>query len=150
MTYALGANSLAHLAGVDPKLAETVKLAITITDQDFAVNEGLRSFAQQLRNVKKGVSKTLKSKHLDGRAVDLVPWHGGALRWEWPLIYPIALAMRKASYHTGAKLRWGGAWDRQLEDLPGDVEGLKRAVAEYSKRHPGPDLLDGPHFELPA
>ena len=73
---------------------------------------------------------------------------GGMLRWEWPLIYPIAVAMRAAANKLNVAIRWGGIWDKRLNDLPGDIESIKREVAAYCVRHPGPDFLDGPHYEL--
>lgn len=149
VTYILGAKSLANLSGVHPDLVRVVKRAITTTAQDFSVHEGLRTLARQKEYVARGVSKTMFSRHLGGFAVDLVPYVDGQLRWEWPAIYPIAAAMRGAAITEGVKLTWGGVWDRLLNELPGDVEGIKIAVANYCKRHPGPDFLDGPHYEIP-
>lgn len=149
MTFALGATSLAHLQGVNPDLVRVVKRAITTTTQDFSVNEGLRSVAKQMANVAAGNSRTMESRHLDGHAVDLVPWINGSLQWDWPAIYHIASAMRGAGIAENVPLRWGGVWDRALNELPGDPAGLKLAVEAYAKRHVGSDLLDGPHFELP-
>jgi peptidoglycan L-alanyl-D-glutamate endopeptidase CwlK len=150
MPYTLGVKSLANLAGVHPDLSRVVKRAILISGQDFGVHEGLRSEATQAEYLRRGVTKTKNSKHLkqtDGfsHAVDLVPYLNGVLRWEWPLIYPIALAMRAAAVEYGVKLRWGGVWDKSLNELPSGLEG---AVHDYSARHPGPDFLDGPHYEL--
>lgn len=150
MTYTLGARSLAHLDGVHPDLARVVKRAIAVTTQDFAVQQGLRTLEEQRRNVAAGNSRTLKSRHLTGHAVDLVPWIDGALKWDWDAIYHIASAMRGAASAESVPLRWGGCWDRSLAELPGDPAGLKTAVAAYAKRHAGSDLLDGPHFELPT
>lgn len=150
MTYALGTKSIKNLAGVHPDLARVVKRAIQLTKQDFGVHEGLRTEATQAEYLRRGVTKTKNSKHLkqpDGysHAVDLVPYVNGVLRWEWPLIYPIADAMRAAAVECGVMLRWGGVWDKALNELPSGLEG---AVHAYSARHPGPDFLDGPHFEL--
>lgn len=150
MPYALGAKSLDHLAGVHPDLARVVKRAIQLTTQDFGVHEGLRSAATQAEYFSRGVTKTMNSKHLkqpDGfsHAVDLVPYINGTLRWEWPLIYPVANAMRQAAAECLVAIRWGGVWDKRLSELPSGLEG---AVHAYSDRHPGPDFLDGPHYEL--
>ena len=148
MTYVLGPRSLIQLAGVNPDLVRVVQRAIARSMQDFSVHEGLRSKAQQAKNVAAGVSRTQASRHLTGHAVDLVPWIGGVLRWEWPAIYPIAAAMREASIGERVPIRWGGVWDRKLSELGRSPDELKAAVAAYAARHPGPDLLDGPHFEL--
>jgi len=153
MTFALGAKSLTNLAHVHPGLVAVVERAIAITTQDFTVQEGLRTSARQRLLVASGASKTLNSKHLEqpdgsGHAVDLVPWIDGTARWEWVPIYHIAAAIREAAIALDVPLRWGGVWDRRLNDLPAGAEALKAAVQAYSARHPGPDFLDGPHFEL--
>lgn len=150
MTYALGEKSLKNLNGVHPNLVRLVKQAIAVSKQDFGVHEGLRTPETQAEYLRRGVTRTLKSKHLkqaDGysHAVDLVPYINGVLRWEWPLIYPIATAMRAAAIGNGIRVRWGGVWDFALNDLPSGLEG---AVRGYADRHPGPDFLDGPHYEL--
>lgn len=153
MTFLLGVKSIQRLQGAHPKLEAVVRMAIKRTSQDFTVQEGLRSSARQKILVASGASKTLNSKHLEqpdgfGHAVDLVPWIDGTARWEWGPIYHIASAVREAAIMLGTPVRWGGVWDRRLNDLPAGADGLKAAVAEYVARHPGPDFLDGPHFEL--
>lgn len=154
MTYVLGNQSLSHLTGVHPDMVRVVKRAIGLTTQDFGVYEGLRTTQRQAQYVASGVSKTMASKHLRqintgfGHAVDLVPWIDWTYRWEWPAIYPIASAMRQAAIEEGVELRWGGVWDRKFNLLQADASGLKAEVAAYCKRHPGPDFLDGPHYEL--
>lgn len=157
MSYTLGQRSRANLAGVHPDLVRVVERAITLTTQDFAVHDGTRSMAEQREFVRRGVSKTLHSRHLVnpdgfGHAVDLVPVVGGQLRWEWPPIYAVAAAMRQAAQACGVALVWGGAWDRPLQDLGAAADAgaaaMKATVAAYCARHPGPDFIDGPHFEL--
>lgn len=150
MAFVLGEKSLKALEGVHPDLVAIVESAIQTTTSDFGVHEGLRSLETQKKYYTSGVSKTLHSKHLkqaDGfsHAVDLVPYVDGVLRWEWPLIYPIADAMRAASIRLGIPLRWGGCWDTPMKDMVGPP---KRECEQYAKRHPGPDFLDGPHYEL--
>src|SRR3546814_10917995 len=80
----------------------------------------------------------MKSKHLDGLAVDLVPW-GGKPVWEWDRIYPIAFAMDQAATELGlaSKIRWGGAWDRVLSDIGGSIDSYREECEAYAKRHPG-------------
>jgi peptidoglycan L-alanyl-D-glutamate endopeptidase CwlK len=148
MAFALGKASQAKLDLVRPQLARVVRRAITITTADFTVFEAMRTLATQKEYLRRGVTKTLNSRHLTGDAVDLVPWVSGGPRWEWPPIYNIAAAMREAAVIEGVALRWGGVWDRRLADLPANAAGIKRAVEQYCARHPGPDFLDGPHYEL--
>ena len=153
MTYRLGKTSLKRLEGVHPDLVRVVHRAIILTEQDFTVMEGVRTMDRQIEYVRKGVSRTLNSKHLVqpdgyGHAVDLVPWENGQARWEWPLIYPIAAAMRQAAEEVGITLRWGGVWDRSLSELGYRDADMIAAVEAYVERHPGPDFIDGPHYEL--
>jgi peptidoglycan LD-endopeptidase CwlK len=149
--FVLGPRSRQRLNGVDPRLIRVVERAIGYSTVDFGVHEGLRTLARQRELVKAGASKTMNSKHLVGRAVDLVPWVSGSFRWEWPFIYPIAVAMRRAAVELDVKLTWGGIWDRHLETLPADNDGMKKAVNAYVDRRRAlgrSAFLDGPHFEL--
>lgn len=155
MSFALSASSHARLKGVHPDLAAVVRWAIQLTPQDFVVHDGVRSPAQQRALVASGASKTLRSRHLIqpdgfGHAVDLVPWIAGRPRWEWKPIYAIAAAVRQAACEWNVRLVWGGVWDRRLVDLPDTAQGLEAAVKAYCVRHPGPDFIDGPHYELAA
>lgn len=151
--YYLSDRSLAELEGVHPKLAAVVKRAIELTRQDFTVVDGLRTLAEQRDLYERGASKTMNSRHLRqpdgyGHAVDLVPYHDGRPRWEWSLIYPVAAAMHRAAREVQLPLRWGGVWDRKFLELPHDPAGLRQAVETYIRRHPGPDFIDGPHYEI--
>lgn len=156
--FSLSAKSRAKLQGVHPRLVECVELALSLSTQDFMVTDGVRTQEQQRALVAKGASKTLFSQHLKqadgfGHAVDLVPYQNGGPRWEWPLIYPVAAAMSEAAVRLNLGLRWGGVWDRTMPLPPMaerglSAEDLKRAVEAYCHRHPGPDFLDGPHYEL--
>lgn len=153
MGYILGARSRAKLAGVHPTLVAVVERAILHTSQDFGVHDGRRTLAFQRQLVAKGASRTLKSKHLpqaDGysHAVDLVPFIGGQLRWEWVPIWNIACAVDAAATELRVRLVWGAVWDRCMMDYGGSPAALKGAVEAYKIRHPGPDFLDGPHYQL--
>jgi len=155
MTFVLGAKSLARLAGVHPDLTAVVRRAIAITGQDFTVLEGVRTAERQAEYFRRGVTRVKVSRHQIqrdglGHAVDLVPWVDGGPRWEWPPIYIIAASMREAAIELGVALRWGGVWDRRLNLLQAGPEGLRIEVAAYCARHPGPDFIDGPHYELIA
>ena len=77
MAYKLGKGSLAKLEGVDERMVAVVKHAITVSKQDFSVICGLRTIEEQRALVAKGASQTMKSKHLDGIAVDLMAYCAG-------------------------------------------------------------------------
>jgi peptidoglycan LD-endopeptidase CwlK len=153
MTYSLGRASRQNLLGVHPKLVDVVERAIELTEQDFTVFEGLRTVERQREYVRKGVSKTMNSKHLKqadgyGHAVDLVPYIDGTARWEWGPIYEVAAAMCQAAKEQGTLLTWGGAWDRRINGMDCVASRMKAEVESYCARHPGPDFIDGPHYEL--
>ena len=119
--FKLSNHSLDRLIGVNPALVEVVHRAIEITTVDFMVTEGLRTAKRQRELFQRGATKTLNSRHITGHAVDLAPWADGTVRWDWPLFYPIADAMKEAASALNVKIVWGGDW----------------------KTFP-----DGPHFEL--
>lgn len=151
--FVLGAQSRAALVGVHPSLVRVVERAIQITEQDFRVIEGVRSLDRQKKLVAQGSSKTMRSQHLlqsdgYGHAVDLAPVVNGSVVWSHEKIRPIVLAMRRASIEAKAKIVWGSIWDRNLAQLPDTLPGIADAVEAYKARHPGPDFIDGPHYQL--
>jgi peptidoglycan L-alanyl-D-glutamate endopeptidase CwlK len=156
MTFVLSRRSRANLVGVHPRLVTLVECAIEITEQDFIVHEGLRSRAAQKRNIAKGVSWTLASRHLrqdDGyaHAVDLVPWIGGQPVWDWPGCYRIAAVMAAAAREQQTALIWGGVWDRPMSAYAGPAAAIKAACRDYVARRRAfgrRAAIDGPHFEL--
>jgi len=107
MAYQLGTRSRQRLSGVHPDLVSVVKRAIQITEQDFAVLEGIRNINRQRDLFKAGKSTTMNSRHLTGHAVDLAPW---PISWEWEGFYPIADAMKQAAEELDIDLEWGGDW----------------------------------------
>jgi len=116
MTYRLSDRSYSKLKGVHPTLVMIVERAIQLTDIDFGVIEGLRTIAQQEEYVKKGTSKTMKSKHLRqqdgyGHAVDLAPYVGGKIPWDDRKAFArVSKAMKAAATEIGATITWGGDW----------------------------------------
>lgn len=118
----LSASSLAKLKGVHPDLVRVIKKAAEITKVEFAVIEGLRTLERQKQLVAAGASKTLKSRHLTGHAVDVVPLVDGKIRWDWPLYHKLAPFIQAAARAENVPIEWGGDW----------------------KSFP-----DGPHWQLP-
>lgn len=166
MTFVLGDKSQEILEPVDPRMKSLVEATILQTPQDFSVTSGLRTARQQAILFQRKASKLSgkpghKSRHQVQSngfpwAVDLVPYLSGVgLRWEWPLIYPIAATMARLAREMSIDIRWGGVWDRELEDFIGNLtepediaQKIKNEVYDYTVRHPGPDFIDGPHYEL--
>ena len=94
------------------------------------ISEGARSLAQQKKNLAKGVSQTLKSKHLDpdgsgpkkARAVDIaIITADGKYDTALKNYRTFADIVKKVAKEKGIKIKWGGDWKT---------------------------LVDGPHFEL--
>lgn len=117
MAYRLGLRSKMRLRGVHPDIVKVVRRAIEITDVDFTVLEGVRTTTRQRKLFTSGASKTMNSRHLSGHAVDLGAWVGGKVRWDWPLYYKIADAVKQAAQDVGVSIEWGGDW-RSFKDGP--------------------------------
>ena len=152
MSYQLSKRSLSRLAGVDDKLVAVVKRAIEISDVDFMVLEGVRSKEQCMINYGKGrtaaqcvakgvpaqyanpnaakvtwLNNPFASKHVTGKAVDLVPY---PVDWnDLKKFDLIAQAMLQAAKELGVPVRWGADWNNN---------GKPRERGES----------DSPHFEI--
>lgn len=148
MTYKLGNRSKERLEGVDERLQAVVRSAIGRSSQDFSVICGLRTIEEQRKLVAKGASQTMKSKHIDGLAVDLAAYENG-IRWELNLYDEIADAMREAAKDCGVKIRWGAAW--HIDDFGAYDGTAEEAMNEYIdlRRSQGRrPFIDAPHFEI--
>ncbi len=120
MSFRLSERSLTRLEGVHPRLVALVREASALTPVDFMITEGLRTPERQAALVRAGASRTRKSRHLTGHAVDVAAVVDGQVRWDWPP-YPRIAAAFKAAARQGTAIVWGGDWTT---------------------------LRDGPHFEL--
>lgn len=147
MTYTLGKKSRAELVGVDEPLIEVVEYALSISTIDFAVHDGLRTDEEQAALVAAGASRTMKSYHLLGKAVDLVPYVNGKLRWEWEPIYKVTRAVKRAAEVKGLKLIWGAVWDREIGSLSDNIEVEVERYIERRRALGKKEFLDGPHFQ---
>lgn len=123
-----------RLQGVHPDLVRVVRAAVGNSDVDFIVTEGLRTLARQKELLAKGASRTLKSRHLTGHAVDLAVVIGGEVRWDWPLYMKLANSMRVAAITENVPIVWGGTWK---------LLNTSKPPFTLHKSFP-----DGPHFEL--
>lgn len=87
-----GYNSVSELQFVRAELCiMSTEALIYVSDHgfDFSIFDGLRTEAEQRKNIRRGVSWTMNSLHLpqaDGlsHAVDLVPYIDGRLMWDNP------------------------------------------------------------------
>ena len=146
--FTLSEKSLSKLEGVNQLLVDVVKLAIQFSRIDFTVTEGLRSKERQVQLVAEGRSRTLNSKHITGKAVDLAAIVDGKISWKFEHYIEIAIAMKKAAKMLGVEVTWGAVWDMPINE----VIDLRTEPAKYAKRFSKASnrspLVDGPHFEL--
>ena len=152
MAFNLSQKSLDKMNGVDERLQRVVKRAIQLTKQDFMVLEGVRTKQQCMINYGKGrtiaqcvakgvpaqyanpraakvtwLNDPFASKHVSGKAVDLVPY---PVDWnDLKKFDTIAQAMLQAAKELGISIRWGADWD---------ADGKPRERGES----------DSPHFEI--
>jgi len=123
-------TSLSRLKGVHPDLVRVVmRCAKDWKDKQFTfgITCGVRTLEEQKILVKKGASKTLRSRHIPAQngyshAIDVVAFIDGAVRWDWPLYGKIAKAMKAAAKAEKVPIEWGGDWT---------------------------SFKDGPHYQLP-
>lgn len=124
-----------RLQGVHPLLIgvlfraeeEVRRHAYTLFPHCIRVTSGVRTLEEQKVLVLKGASQTLRSKHLEGLAVDLaiLTKDRQTALWEIGLYRRFNMYMQQAADSYGARLTWGGDWAKlrdgchwQLEDEP--------------------------------
>ena len=149
MDFELSERSLSRLEGVQEPLVQVVKQAITTTKVDFGVICGMRTEAEQKVLFDKGASKTMKSKHLEGKAVDLMAYIDGRGTWELNVYDEIADAMKAAAKLHDVKIRWGAAWTvYSLGDYDGTSEDAMMEYIDIRRAEGKRPFIDAPHFEL--
>ena len=149
MAYKLSTKSQERLMGVEPELKEVVYEAIKVTKIDFGVIEGLRTEEKQKQLVESGASQTMKSKHLEGRAVDLMAYIGGRGSWELNVYDEIADAMKEAAIKVDVAVRWGAAWTvTDIREWEGNMEEAMNSYVDTRRSQGRRPFIDAPHFEL--
>lgn len=106
-------RSLKELKGVHPDLVKVCNLALMMANRvgrDFMIIDGVRTREEQLQHYKSGASKTMRSRHIHGFAVDFMALFMGKGRWE-PIHYkPIGVHFKQAALELGIPIIWGGDW----------------------------------------
>ena len=149
MAFKLSSRSEAKLEGLDPRLVAVVKLAIHKTKIDFGVICGMRTTDEQKALVASGASQTMKSKHLQGYAVDLMAYIGSRASWELNLYDDIADAMAEAAREVDVPIRWGAAWTiPNIAQFDGTMEDAMNSYIDERRSQNRRPFIDGPHFEL--
>lgn len=115
--YKLSSKSLEKINNkkFHPSLRKLILEAIKTTPIDFTVIETVRTLSQQKINVKKGVSKTLKSRHIPENnksgyceAIDIAPY---PINWKDLNKFKIlSTYIKKVASQLHINLTWGGDW----------------------------------------
>jgi len=123
--------SLDKLQGVHPDLVRVFMRVAEIcpADLDFRITCGLRTLAEQKKLLAEGKSRTLKSRHLTGHAVDVAILEGKGVTWDIKKYAALAEVVRQAARDVRVPIIWGGDWDND---------------GSYKDE----SFVDGPHFEL--
>ena len=149
MGFKLSERSLGKLEGVDDTLVEVVKEAIDLTKVDFGVTFGMRTLEEQQKLYDSGRSQTMKSKHLDGRAVDLVAYFGSDISWELNVYDDICDAMAEAARRKSVAIKWGAAWSEgDIRMYQGTAEDSMNAYIDLRRSEGRRPFIDAPHFEM--
>ena len=106
----LSARSQLALDGVHPDLVRVVERAHE-RGASFGMTEGLRSLARQKKLLAEGRSRTLRSRHLSGHAIDFVARNAaGQLVYDENDMRGCARVFKKAAVDCEVPLEWGGDW----------------------------------------
>ena len=109
---AFGTRSKERLRGVDTRLRNVLNEVVKF--YDITILEGMRTEDRQRELVAKGASQTMKSKHIDGKAVDIAPYPVPDWKNKDQFVFMAGRVMQEAD-NQKVPVRWGGNWDRDNE-----------------------------------
>jgi len=140
---------MSRLEGINPDLIRVVTEAIKSTKVDFGVTCGMRTVEEQEKLVASGASQTMKSKHLEGRAVDLVAYVGSNITWQLNMYDDLADAMGDAACKLEVPIKWGAAWTiGDIGDFTGTMEDAMNEYVDLRRSQGRRPFIDAPHFEM--
>ena len=123
MTRSLTARDRLRLVGVHADLVRVLERAARDGAIPWRITEGVRSMDRQAELAASGASRTMRSRHLTGHAVDLAVEDGrGGVRWDRPAYEALAVEILAAAKAEKVPVEWGGTFK---------------------------GFFDGPHFQLP-
>ena len=105
------------------RVADRALELLAATDYDFTITDGGRTKKEQEEFVRTGKSKTMKSRHLGGFALDYIAlvWDERLKRkvgtYEPSAMKIIADAFKRAGRELGIPVEWGGDW-KSFADMP--------------------------------
>ena len=104
---------------------------------------------EQQALVDKGASQTMKSKHLEGNAVDVVAYIGSRITWEINVYDDIADAFKAAAQDIGLGIRWGAAWHiPDIREWDQSMEAAMNSYVDLRRSEGRRPFIDAPHFEI--
>lgn len=106
-----------ELKDIHPDLRKVVDRALALSPYDFIITDGRRTIAEQRKHVNSGASKTMKSRHLYGCAIDFVALVERKVRYDKAYMKAIADAFKKAGKELKIPIKWGGDW-KGAWDMP--------------------------------
>jgi peptidoglycan L-alanyl-D-glutamate endopeptidase CwlK len=110
----LSSRDAQRLANVDKGLVALIQTLFERFPGQYFIIQGMRTIEEQRVNFAKGASKTMNSKHLIGRAVDVGVYKPGMLgklvTWDWPHYALMAVRCKKIAKELGLVITWGGDW----------------------------------------
>lgn len=122
--FKFGSKSLKLInnAKLHPKLKQLLNEAIKTSPLDFTVIETVRTIEQQRINVAKGVSKTLKSRHIPStnksglcEAVDIAPY---PINWkDIKSFLRLSEHIKNVAKQLNINITYGGDW-KSFKDYP--------------------------------
>ena len=147
--FRLSTRSMSRLEGINADLITLVTEAIKLTKVDFGVTCGMRTVEEQEKLVASGASQTMKSKHLEGRAVDLVAYVGSSVTWKLNMYDDLADAMAEAARNLEVPIKWGAAWSvGDIAEWNGSMEDAMNSYVDLRRSQGRRPFIDAPHFEM--
>jgi peptidoglycan L-alanyl-D-glutamate endopeptidase CwlK len=116
--FRLSQRSINNL-DVHKDLKRVALRALELSKVDFIITDGGRTLEEQQHYVRTGKSKTMKSRHLGGFALDFVAWVDGKISYKLEPMKAVADAFKQAGEELlgPGRIEWGGDW-RTFVDRP--------------------------------
>ena len=90
----------------------------------WRVTSGLRTIDEQRQLVLKGASRTLRSRHLEGHAVDLAILVDGQAVWDVPRYARLNERVQAAARAVEVPITWGGTWKTFVDGVHWEISRL--------------------------
>lgn len=137
----LDAKSMARLDGVHADLVAVILHAAEHGGVPFRVTEGVRTLEKQRAYVKSGASKTMRSRHLTGHAVDLcLPGHTNAECFDDAGMRRLSEVVKASAAACGVPVEWGGDWTSFCDTPHYQLPWAQYPAEKASQPHAGPTI----------